>query len=96
MILRLDSEKLAETLIFGKKMAIFWPKKGPKRVQNFDGRILNSFFHKQDTVWLVPRKESKFKEVSYQKLGRFIAALGNYTKTLKTVNFCQKMAKFSS
>ena len=44
MILQLDSEKLAETLIFGQKMAIFWPKKGPKRVKNFDVRILNSFF----------------------------------------------------
>ena len=31
------------------------------------------------------------------KLGRFIAALGSYrSKTLKTVNFGQKMAKFSS
>ena len=46
MILRLDSEKLAETLIFGKN-GHFLPKKGPKRVQNFDVRILNSFFHKQ-------------------------------------------------
>ena len=32
----------------------------------------------QDTVWLVPRKESKFKEVQYQKIGRFIAAFGSY------------------
>ena len=46
---------------------------------------------------MVPRKESKFKEVPYQKLGRFIAAFGNYrSKTLKTVNFGQKMAKFLS
>ena len=42
---------------------------------------------------MVPRKESKFKEVTYQKLGRFIAVLGSYrSKTLKTVNFYQKMA----
>ena len=42
-------------------------------------------------------KESKFKEVPYQKLGRFIAAFGSYkSKTLKTVIFGQKMAKFSS
>ena len=32
------------------------------------------------------RKESKFKEVQYQKLGRFIAALGSYrSETQKTV-----------
>ena len=33
----------------------------------------------------------KFKEVPYQKLGRFIAAFGSYkSKTLKTVKFCKK------
>ena len=32
----------------------------------------------------------KFKEVQYQKLGRFIAAFGSYmSKTLKTVNFAK-------
>ena len=45
MILQLDSEKMAETLIFGQKWSFFDQKKGPKRVQNFDVRILNSFFH---------------------------------------------------
>ena len=50
---------------------------------------------KQDTVWLVPRKESKFKEVPYQKLRRFIAAFGSYrSKTLKTVNFGKKWPNF--
>ena len=44
-----------------------------------------------------PNKESKFKEIPYQKLGRFIAAFGSYrSKTLKIVNFGQKMPKFSS
>ena len=42
---------------------------------------------------LVPRKKSKFKEVPYHKLERFIAAFGSYrSRTLKTVNFGQKMA----
>ena len=40
---------------------------------------------KQDTVWLVPRRESKFKEVPYQSYR---------SKTLKTVNFCQKWPNF--
>ena len=45
---------------------------------------------------MVPRKESKFKEAPYQKLGRFIAAFGSYmSKTLKTVNFCQKIDQMS-
>ena len=37
------------------------------------------------------------EQLPYQKLGRFIAAYGSYRpKTLKTVNFGQKMAKFWS
>ena len=85
---------------FWPQMAKFWPS------QNFPG-IYTMIFSKetirvvsiskkiQDTVWLVPRKESKFKEVPYQKLGRFIAAFGSYrSKTLKTVNFCQKWPNF--
>ena len=40
---------------------------------------------------MVLRKESKFKEVPYQKLRIFMAAFGSYrSKTLKTVNFAQK------
>ena len=34
---------------------------------------------------MVPRKESKFKEVPYQKLGRFIAGIGKLIKILDFV-----------
>ena len=40
-----------------------------------------------------PGKTQRKKQLPYHKLGRFIAAFGSYgSRTLKTVNFGQKMA----
>ena len=63
----------------------FFPKESYERLVNY-GKINKTQF---------PRKESKFKEVPYQKLGRFIAAFGSCrSKTLKTVNFGQIWQNF--
>ena len=48
--------KIGRNVDFWPKMAIFLPKKGPKRVKNFDVRILNSFFS------LINSKLSSYKK----------------------------------
>ena len=65
--------------------------KGPKFGQKWANFELLRIFQ-TCRIWF-------FKEnyMTYKKLAIFIAAFGSYmSKTLKTVNFCQKMAKFSS
>ena len=70
-------QKLSKQSILGKKWPNFrfkWPKF--RQIRIFQAyrvwfpqrRPQVQFSYQQDTVWLVPRKESKFKEVPYQKI----------------------------
>ena len=66
----------------------FWPKNGLKWTKFRHIRIFQAY-----RVWFSERGPSE--QLPYQKLGRFIVAFGSYrSKTLRTVNFGQKMAKF--
>ena len=73
--------KTLKLALNGQNFAISWQKfaiSGFSRHKEYD------FFQR-----------GPYEQLPYQKLGRFIAAFGSYrAKTLKTVNFAQKMAKF--